>query len=296
MARDWLVATFRSHGLKTALQEFALEGQTSFNVIAELPGRTRPQDVVIVGAHFDSTSQDAWNHAPGAEDNASGVAALVEMARIFADHPPEATLRLIAFSGEEQGLVGSSAYASGLDATELGRIQGVLIMDMIGYTSDETLDVLLETYAWAEPLRAVLRNAAHQWTSLATYEANDPFGSDHMPFLRRGLPTVLLIQNEWDNYDCYHNTCDLPGELSKSQGREMMRMLAGALAELAGACHRSDGNCDGFVTVADVQAVAAHWNTNSSQPDFDVRRDLDHDGDVDLEDVLLAAADWGWAY
>lgn len=293
-ARDWILDRLEALGLEAAVDPFDMEEGTSANVVGELPGRTRPQDLVIVGAHFDSTSPQASTSAPGAEDNASGTAAILEMARILRDFPPEATLRFVAFSGEEQGLLGSSHYVQNLSAEERERVQAAIVLDMVGFTSDAELDVLLETYAWAEGLRAVLRDAAREWTSLVTYDSNNPYGSDHMPFLRQGIPTVLLIQNEWDNYPCYHKTCDVPKNLSRAQGQEIMKMLVVALAELAGSCHLADANCDGQVDVLDIQLVASHWNSIAGEPDFDVRRDLDHDRDIDLDDIMQAVADWGW--
>ncbi|QLQ07939.1 MAG: Zn-dependent exopeptidase M28 [Anaerolineae bacterium] len=190
----------------------------SYNVIGEIAGRTRPQDVYIVGGHFDSTSPAAQTNAPGAEDNASGAAGVLEMARILADYPPQATVRFIAFSGEEQGLDGSEYYVSQLSAAERARIKGVFIMDMIGYKSQAyPLNVLLESsnsVPGAVSLVTTLNTNAQTYTALDVDISYYPWGSDHVPFLDVNIPTVLLIEQEYDSYPCYHKTCDTPDKLT----------------------------------------------------------------------------------
>ncbi len=141
-ARDWIVTQLQAMpGLAVATASFQVGGTTAYNVIATLTGSVRPEDLYIVGAHYDSTSQSPQTAAPGAEDNASGCAGVLEMARIMTSHPPEATILFICYSGEEQGLSGSADQASGLVAAGLGDdVQAMLNMDMIGFTEDADLD------------------------------------------------------------------------------------------------------------------------------------------------------------
>lgn len=103
------------------------------NLILTIPGITYPEEVIILSAHLDSTSPDAFNHAPGADDNAGGVAALLEAARLFQNQKFLRTVKLIWFTGEEQGLLGSRAYVADHDTTG---VLGVINLDMFSYDSD----------------------------------------------------------------------------------------------------------------------------------------------------------------
>ena len=136
-ARDWFAAELEEQGLEVRLQEFELSGRTLHNVIAKVTRTSRPDEVYIVGGHYDSTSENSRVAAPGAEDNGTGAAGVLEMARIFAAEPPEATIYFIGFSGEEQGLHGSKAHVTELlSAGTAEMVKGVINMDMIGYSQD----------------------------------------------------------------------------------------------------------------------------------------------------------------
>lgn len=293
LARDWLQSQLAALGYGTSLQPFPSPyGGVSYNVIGEIPGRTRPQDVYIVGGHFDSTSPQASTNAPGAEDNASGTAGILEMARILAAYPPQATVRFIPFSGEEQGLYGSEYYVSQLSASERARIKGVFIMDMIGYKSQAyPLNVLLESrssVSGAVNLVNTLSSNAQTYTTLDVNVSYYAWGSDHVPFLDVNIPTVLLIEQEYDSYACYHQTCDTPNQLTPAQAGEVLRMLIAALDATAGTCELADVNCDSLIDVLDIQLVASAW----SGP-YNRLYDLNHDSVVDIVDVMLVGAEYG---
>ncbi len=234
-ARDWLVLQLEDlPGLSVATESFPVGATTAWNVIATLTGTQRPDELYIAGAHYDATSQSTSTAAPGAEDNASGCAGVLEMARIFAANPPEATILFICYSGEEQGLWGSEDHASGLVAAGLDdQVMAVLIMDMVGYTSDADLDCLLETNA-ANSALADAFAAAAVLTDLRIVISFNPFGSDHVPYLNAGMPALLTIENDWAQYPCYHNTCDLPGQITLAMGREILEMNVAALGQMAG--------------------------------------------------------------
>ena len=106
------------------------------NVVATLKGTdpTAADRVYVVGAHYDSRRTDVLDgegDAPGADDDGSGVSAVLELARVMAPHPTEATIVFVASAGEEQGLYGSTHFAE-LAAQQHWNIQGVLNMDIIG--------------------------------------------------------------------------------------------------------------------------------------------------------------------
>ena len=234
-ARDWLVLQLESlPGLTVATESFQVGGTTAWNVIATLRGSLHGEDLFIVGGHYDATSEAPQTAAPGAEDNASGCAGVLEMARIFTAHPPPATILFICYSGEEQGLHGSTDHASEL--VDLGlddQVRAVLIMDMVGFTTDADLDCLLETSS-ANAALADAFAAAAELTELRIVISFNPFGSDHVPYLDRGMPALLAIENDWNQYPCYHRTCDLPANLTLAMGREILEMNVVAMSQLTG--------------------------------------------------------------
>jgi hypothetical protein len=232
-ARDYVEAQFLGSGLQVSTPRFSVRGEEAFNVVGELPGNGTTSDIVVVGAHYDSTSEQPRVAAPGAEDNASGVAGLIELARVLSTSPPAATIRFVAFSGEEAGLFGSRDYVDRLMTSgESGRVRAVVNMDMIGYSGDDDLDVLLESDESGKDLMRVLSDAA-AGTGLRIETSLNPFGSDHVPFIQAGIPAVLVIENDWDSYPGYHRSSDTPEKLRVEMGVPVLRMVAGAIADLA---------------------------------------------------------------
>ncbi len=271
-ARDWLVTQFQAiGGLTVTTEAFVVSGTTTYNVIAQLDGTTSPDDWYIVGAHYDSTSENTPASAPGAEDNGSGTAALLELARLLTTTTPESTIFFIAYSGEEQGLHGSTAHASGLVSSgNDSKVKVALIMDMIGYSSDADLDCLLETNASNQFIIDDLSAAAASYTSLRIVTTLFPFGSDHVPYLNRNMPALLTIENDWDEYPDYHRTTDLPANINLNMGREVIRMNAAALIEWTSAA-----------TCVDVQELLSLWHSPISAP-----TDTNGNGIVDVVDLL----------
>src|SRR5262245_5072266 len=135
-AAKWLKDQFVGLGYAdTLLQDFAIGSVTRHNVVCTKIGSVEPSRFILVGAHFDSRMSDLQNsnaRAPGADDNASGTAALLELARLLHAVDVKCSVRLVAFSGKEQGLVGSTAYAE--NARAIGENIGLMInLDMIGH-------------------------------------------------------------------------------------------------------------------------------------------------------------------
>jgi hypothetical protein len=134
-ATQWIARVFASYGLDVEFHEYEQEG-IKRNVIATLPGAGDPSRIVYVTAHFDSKSEDSFNHAPGADDNASGTAGLLEAARVLSRYPFWYTIRFAAFNGEEQGIRGSLAYVR--DIVEQGEdVVGCFNLDMIAYRGND---------------------------------------------------------------------------------------------------------------------------------------------------------------
>jgi hypothetical protein len=235
-ARKWLKRQFRSlPGVKVRDLFFVVNGTRVANVVATLPGRTRPRDQFIVGGHYDSTSDDPLVAAPGAEDNASGCAGVLEMARIFAASPPEATILFICYAGEEQGLIGAAAHLEELLANgEVGRVGAMLNLDMIGFTADADLDCLLQSDPDGQALIDLLVDSAARHTGLRVVTSTVIGGSDHVPYAMFGIPAVLSIEGDSGVYPHYHRTTDTPDHLTPEMAAEILRMNVGALARFTG--------------------------------------------------------------
>ncbi len=131
VAQNWIKDQLEDLGLEVELMDFTMpSGPASDNVIATKVGTKYPNEFVIIGGHYDSMSNS--DVQPGADDNASGTAAVMEMARILSQYEFDRTIVFCAFSGEEYGLYGSAAYASRC-AQQGMNILGYFNLDMIGY-------------------------------------------------------------------------------------------------------------------------------------------------------------------
>jgi hypothetical protein len=277
LARDWLVAQFEAMpGLKVRTQEFTFSGTTAYNVIATLEGRTRPDDWYVVGAHYDSISENPTASAPGAEDNASGTAGVLEMARIFtASGEPEATVHFIAYSGEEQGLHGSRAHVAEMRAAgDLEKVQTVITMDMIAFSEDELLDCLLETRGGVgDDLLPIFSAAAAAYTDLRISTSLFAFGSDHIPYLDAGIPTLLTIESDYAVYPGYHRTTDVPENISVPMGREVLKMNVAVLADMAGP----------FFNPEFFLLFASKWHQQPQDGGF---KDLNGNNRIDVTEII----------
>lgn len=131
MAQNWIKEQFEALGLSVQLQDFTMpSGSASDNVIATMVGTKYPNEFIVVGGHYDSRCSGAT--APGADDNASGTAAVLEIARILSQYEFDRSIIFCAFSGEEYGLYGSSAFAQ--QCSQEGKdILGYFNLDMISY-------------------------------------------------------------------------------------------------------------------------------------------------------------------
>jgi photosystem II stability/assembly factor-like uncharacterized protein len=204
------------------------------SVVATKPGTVSGEQVVICG-HFDSTSEDPINLAPGADDNASGTAAVIEAARILGKSPFEKTIKFICFSGEEQGLYGSGEYAG--DASAAGEMIGAVInFDMIGYADTVPEDINLVGNAASEWLVDFAADCAGAYVpGLAVVRDIDAgmILSDHASFWKAGYSAILGIEDSDIAYPYYHTTGDTLGHLTKSFVADVARMGIAAVAELA---------------------------------------------------------------
>ncbi|MFC1822439.1 M28 family metallopeptidase [Thermodesulfobacteriota bacterium] len=129
---DYLFGRFRRYGIQVSFDEYHWKEKKWKNVIATIEGKSRPEDVYMVIAHFDSISKKPERHAPGADDNASGTAAVLEIARILKTLSLPATFKIGMFSNEEQKRAGSKHFVKMADEEGVN-IRGVINLDVIGY-------------------------------------------------------------------------------------------------------------------------------------------------------------------
>jgi len=172
---------------------------SGMNLVLTIPGQITPTQVVALTAHLDSLSPLATREtlAPGAEDNASGSAALLEAARLFRHYQFDRTVKIIWFTGEEQGMLGSGAY---VNDHSLSGYQGVVNLDMFGYDGDN--DRCMELHVGALAASDVVGQCFA--ASVAAYGLNLSYdyltsdftrASDHARFWDNGVGAVLLHQN-----------------------------------------------------------------------------------------------------
>ena len=226
------------------------------NVIGELPGTDPEAGYYIICAHYDAIgtrSRGGWNWredpAPGADDNATGVALVLESARLLSTQSFPWSIRFIAWSGEELGLWGSQHYAE-IARQEDHRILGVLNIDMIGY--NDIIDrVELVTNPASEWLVDLLADANERYeVGLAVDVLNDRFAglSDHAPFWARGYDAILGIENylptdststgvregKYRLNPQYHSVVDLPDSINWELVGRVTRLTIAGLAQFSG--------------------------------------------------------------
>lgn len=186
------------------------------NVIAIKRGVLYPDSIyTVICGHFDAISDQAPWIAPGADDNASGTAGVIEAARVMKDYDFEYSVRYIAFSGEEFGLYGSHNYAAAARARG-DSILGVFNADMIAYVDaqPESLEVIAKISNPAcEPLADFFIAAADTYTSILTRKNMVNFApySDHSPFWDNGYVALCSIEDNPPVNPHYHLTSDTIG-------------------------------------------------------------------------------------
>lgn len=233
---------------------------TMRNVVAVLPGRyagDKDRDrIFLVNAHYDTVARpvdrdhprdDFDNPAPGVNDDASGVAALLEMARVLSGQTYDASIHFVAFAGEEVGLVGSTLMAARLKA-EGRRIDGVLTLDMIGnieggngFVDNRRMRVFSDGPA-DSPSRQLARYArtvGGRYFPSAEIDCvfrADRFGrgGDHTPFVLEGWPGIRMMEAV-ENYGRQHTVHDTLENMSVAYCARNARIVAAVLASLAAA-------------------------------------------------------------
>ncbi|HZY10456.1 MAG TPA: M20/M25/M40 family metallo-hydrolase [Bacteroidota bacterium] len=201
---------------------YNLRGQN--NVIATFNGNVKPSSVIIIGGHMDSQSSTP-SDAPGADDNASGSAAVLEMARVLQlqNYQPSLTFKFIGFAAEEAGLRGSLHYAQQAKDSMMD-IKLMMNYDMIGHRNQLEVDrdVNIVWYPGSEVVSDLYVMATITYTSLnpvftSQYRSN----SDSWPFYQQGYQSVFLIERDFSPY--YHSTDDRLEYLDIGYAKEIIQ-------------------------------------------------------------------------
>lgn len=255
-ATQYAYERLQATGLPASYHTYSLPGSGDRrNVIAEQAGAGQPERIFVLTAHLDSTSGDPYNLAPGADDNASGSAGVLLIAQIMSQYSFDCTLRYALFTGEEQGLYGSEAYAA--SAAALGEnIEGVLNLDMIAYNSsaNPTPDLDLYTRPGITPDTAIANLfvdvvQAYGLNLVPQIITSGLSASDHASFWDYGYPAILAIEDNSDFTPFYHTTNDRLSTLDLGYYTEFVKAAMAAFAHM-GCLRVPQGALAGQVTDA----------------------------------------------
>jgi len=201
------------------------------------------KETIVIGAHYDSVNwrenlPTGMKNAPGIDDNGSGTAAILLIAKALQGHDSKRSILLVGFNAEEEGLLGSKAFVPEVKKSgEYGTLKAALIADEIAFPGrkEKGFDrkAIFETNDKVPGVMAIVDTAAHSVAGdihgeIAGFEVNrHGFGSDHMSFLDNKIPAMLLIErdDEWRAEVHGHSAEDTFDDLSMDFGASMARLL-----------------------------------------------------------------------
>ena len=221
-AARYIARRFRAFGYKVRIRRFAVDGRTSRNVVARWPGSIRHP--FVIGGHMDTVAR-----SPGANDNASGVAVVLEMARIAAGKEQACLTRFVAFGSEEYGTngrhhVGSQKYVNRLGDEGRRRAPGMISVDMIA--DGRPLIVATAGIGPEIVARTVFRRMRRAGIGVVYKTTCDC--SDNGPFERAGIPAAFV----WSGFEPdHHRPSDRVANMSERDlartGRAVRAFLKG---------------------------------------------------------------------
>lgn len=254
-AEAYIQQTLEAEGYEVTRQEYTVDGVRSANLEVTILGRKHPREIILIGAHYDSVIG-----SPGANDNASGVAALLELARLFRQAMPARTIRLVAFVNEEPPLFYSEQQGS-MVYSKMARARGddirlMMSLETIGYYRDEPNSqhypplfnlfypdtanfIALVTNLRSRGVmlkfaRAFRRVSAFPLEHLATFSfITGVDWSDHRSFWQRGYPALMVTDTAFYRYPYYHSAQDTADKVSYGKLAELTESLYAAILELA---------------------------------------------------------------
>jgi Zn-dependent M28 family amino/carboxypeptidase len=255
-AANYIAGEFRLSGYEPVFHSYQVSRLPVSNIEATLPGISKAAEIVVLGAHYDTV-----NGCPGANDNATGVAALLELARRFAMRPHRRTIRFVAFVNEEPpffrtATMGSVVYANAARARG-DRIVGMLALETMGYYSDAGGSqrypapvapfypdvgnfIGLVSNVGSGRLLLKARRAFSRRTSFPVQAAAVPGGipgvgwSDHWSFWQAGYPAIMVTDTAPFRYPWYHTAEDTPDKISTEALADVVDGLEYVASVLAG--------------------------------------------------------------
>jgi hypothetical protein len=232
-AAEYMYEQFQNMGLAVRYHHWSNGGYSSDNVEATLNGTDVTSDeIYIICAHYDTVSA-----GPGADDDTSGTAAVLIAALIMSQYQFNHTIKFVAFSGEEQGMLGSEVYAD--EAANQGwNIIGVLNCDMISYaitSNDGNNLIVFENTAseWLYSYTAGVNTEYNEYIQLTLHHGGSTWGSDHWYFWQNGYSALFYF--EYTETPYYHTAQDTMEHINATYAVKNMRLIFATLAELAGA-------------------------------------------------------------
>lgn len=236
-------------------QEFTAHNTTAINLDIEIVGSLQPEEIVVVGAHYDTVPD-----CPGANDNGSGVAALLELARLLADARPARTIRLVAFANEEAPFflsrdMGSRHYAARSHNLH-EKIVAMLSLETMGYYREEPGS---QDYPFPFSLlypdtanfiafvgnvrsRSLVRRAIGSFRYHARFPSQGIAvpsfvtgvgWSDHWSFWQEGYPAIMVTDTAFYRYASYHSASDTSEKLNYTKLARVVTALANTILDLA---------------------------------------------------------------
>jgi Zn-dependent M28 family amino/carboxypeptidase len=254
----YITGQWSAMGYEVRREEYDALGDTATNLIIEQPGKPRPEEIVVLGAHYDTV----WT-TPGADDNASAVAVMLEVSRLLKGHVGERTLRCVAFACEEPPYFNLDCMGSQHHAREAARRQerivGMLCLEMVGYfRSEPNSQRVPETIPrWLHrffPRRANFLAAVgnlSSWRLAWSFRRGFKRGSrlplfsivlperireirlsDNSSFWDQGYPALMLTDTSFLRNPHYHLASDTPETLDYDAMTQVTLGVASALKRL----------------------------------------------------------------
>ncbi len=240
---QWIKNEFERLNYNCILDSFEAENYNDkkfmqYNVIAFMPGIGRTEEVYLIGAHHDCiTYNDPKNKAPGADDNASGVAAAIEIARVFseANFQSQATICFTTFAAEEIGLYGANDFAKNVKLD----VKMMINNDMIAHDVEPPYTVNLCEYEGAGNLKDYAVEIAKKYTSLKMTFINTYLQySDSYEFAKNNIPSIFFIEDEFSPY--YHSINDSLSRCNMDYCAEVIRLSCAMLIHAAGKFNQTE--------------------------------------------------------
>jgi hypothetical protein len=300
LATQYVYERMETMGLTVSYHDWSACSRSNRNVIGAKAGIIRPDEIVLITAHLDD--MPASGSAPGADDNASGSAGVLIAANIMSPNDFERTVRFVFFTGEEQGLCGSGAYASMVDLAN-EKIVAVYNMDMIAWDAINGSTLRLHTRPTNNPgyqadvaianLFSEVVDAYGLSSGLTPIIDADGIGaSDHASFWQHGFAGILAIEDDVSDFNIYYHTSnDQRQYLNMDYFTNFVKASVGTAAHLAFPFTASNNP-----VLYAVRSGQGSGSVTSNPPGIDCGRDCLETYQSGTVVTLTATADPGFAF